>query len=95
MARPLSGAGISPSEKRQAYPGAPKNACKLGKFGHMGHVREYTRRELVEFARHFRMRCECVIYRGTYEGAVMNVLGFALPRLRPFQMLVLRKPDNG
>jgi SAM-dependent methyltransferase len=68
---------------------------KLGKYGHMGHVREYTRRELVDFARHFRMRCERVIYRGTYEQAVMNALGFALPRLRPFQMLVLRKPDNG
>jgi len=68
---------------------------KLGKFGHMGHVREYTSRELVDFTRHFRMRCEYVIYRGTYDRAIMNVPGFVLPRLRPFQMLVLRKPING
>ena len=65
---------------------------KLGKFGHMGHVREYTPQEIVDFARHFRMRCESIIYRGCYEQTTMNALGFAMSQLRPFQMLVLRKP---
>lgn len=65
---------------------------KLGKYGHMGHVREYTTREVADFARNFHLRCESVVYRGTYGRPVMNAVGFALPRLRPFQMLVLRKP---
>jgi SAM-dependent methyltransferase len=61
---------------------------KLETLGHMGHVREYTTREVAELLGAIGFRVDEVVYRG---GHGRGVVGFAerlLPSLRPFFTLV-------
>jgi SAM-dependent methyltransferase len=72
---------------------------KLHTLGHMGHVREYTVREVQEFMRHIDLSLETVVWRHRDRRAIYRVAATVLPPLSPFMSLVLRKqgrrPDLG
>jgi SAM-dependent methyltransferase len=66
---------------------------KLDTLGHMGHVREYTTREVVDFLERLGFRTEEVIYRGRFASRLGWKAGVTavLPSLRPFFMVVARR----
>ncbi|HHO50010.1 MAG TPA: class I SAM-dependent methyltransferase [Deltaproteobacteria bacterium] len=64
--------------------------AKLEEIGHMGHVREYTVPEVVEFLDHVGFDVESVTFRGGYPGRVGRAAARLLPRLRPFVSYVAR-----
>jgi len=57
---------------------------KLRTIGHMGHVREYTPREVREFLSAIGFRVKRIIYRGTSGFALADVVGRVIPPLRSF-----------
>lgn len=63
---------------------------KLDTLGHMGHVREYTTREVLDFLGRIGFKRHEVIYRGGGERPGITVRLF--PRLRPFFSVVTTKP---
>ena len=65
---------------------------KLERFGHMGHVREYTSKEVVEFLSQIGFNVETVIYRGTYESKLNRLITKIRPNLRPYFSCVATKP---
>jgi SAM-dependent methyltransferase len=65
---------------------------KLQTIGHMGHVREYTRTEVVEFLQSVGFAVTALIWRGEYEHRVKQALIALLPHLSPFVTYVARKP---
>jgi SAM-dependent methyltransferase len=65
---------------------------KLQTIGHMGHVREYTRTEVVEFLQTIGFAVTAVIYRGEYERRLKQALIALLPRFSPFVSYIARKP---
>ena len=67
---------------------------KLETLGHMGHVREYTTREVTEFLVRLGLRVEKVIYRGGHGRGIVGVAERLAPSLRPFFTLVARKVDS-
>jgi len=65
---------------------------KLETLGHMGHVREYTTREVSDFLSRLGFQIDAIVYRG---GHGRGIVGFAerlLPALRPFFTIVASKP---
>lgn len=64
--------------------------AKLEEIGHMGHVREYTVREVVEFLGNVGFEVESITFRGGYPGRVGRAASRLLPRLRPFVSYVAR-----
>ena len=68
---------------------------KLETLGHMGHVREYTSREVVEFLHQIGLHPKQVIYRGKYKNQVKQILARLLvaPSLKPFMTIVAEKPQ--
>jgi SAM-dependent methyltransferase len=66
---------------------------KLQTIGHMGHVREYTRTEVVEFLQSIGFVVEGVLYRGEYGSRIKRAVIAALPRFSPFVTYVARKPS--
>ena len=67
---------------------------KLETLGHMGHVREYTTREVADFLERVGFRVEKVIYRGGHGRGLVGVAERLAPFLRPFFSLVAAK-DGG
>ena len=65
---------------------------KLEDIGHMGHVREYTRTEVVEFLQTVGFEVTTVIYRGGYGNPLKRALIRLVPGLSPFVSYVARKP---
>ncbi|WP_171124255.1 MULTISPECIES: bifunctional 2-polyprenyl-6-hydroxyphenol methylase/3-demethylubiquinol 3-O-methyltransferase UbiG [unclassified Ruegeria] len=57
---------------------------KLRTLGHMGHVREYTTRDVIEFLEHFDLETREIIYRGMRGKRLMRLTQRVFPRLRPF-----------
>jgi SAM-dependent methyltransferase len=61
---------------------------KIETIGHMGHVREYTNTEVIEFLEIIGLQVKKLIYRGTYRGKLpspfASVLLNLFPNLRPF-----------
>jgi SAM-dependent methyltransferase len=57
---------------------------KLEKIGHMGHVREYTTKEITDFLHHLRFEIVRIAYRGSYSGRLSKLLIRQFPKLRPF-----------
>lgn len=57
---------------------------KLRTIGHMGHVREYTPREVREFLSAVGFRVQKTIYRGTSGFALADAVGRVIPPLRSF-----------
>lgn len=64
---------------------------KLETLGHMGHVREYTTREVSEFLERIGFTIEEIVYRGTFDRLWADTICRALPALRPFASYVARK----
>jgi SAM-dependent methyltransferase len=65
---------------------------KLETIGHMGHVREYTRTEVVEFLETVGFEVTAIIYRGEYQNPLKRTLIRLMPSLSPFVSYVARKP---
>ncbi len=61
---------------------------KLEKLGHMGHVREYTPREVVEFLQRVGFAPTSIIYRGGYDEWIRRGITVLVPSLRPFVTVV-------
>ena len=64
---------------------------KLDTLGHMGHVREYTSREVVEFLARIGFESTRLIFRGGYDDAVRRVVTAAAPTLLPFMTVIARR----
>ena len=64
---------------------------KLETLGHMGHVREYTAREVGDFLTRIGFAVEEVIYRGGHGRGLVGVAERLLPSMRPFFSLVAIK----
>jgi len=64
---------------------------KLEALGHMGHVREYTTREVSDFLTQVGFSIDTVIFRGGYGRGVVGIAERVAPSLRPFFTLVAKK----
>ena len=65
---------------------------KLLKLGHMGHVREYTSFELIDFLQKVGFVIDRIIYRGRYRSKKSQLLLQVFPSLRPFISYIGKKP---
>lgn len=65
---------------------------KLESLGHMGHVREYTTREVTEFLQSVGFTVGNVIYRGRFNTNFKQLFARMIPSLRPFVSYVASKP---
>jgi SAM-dependent methyltransferase len=61
---------------------------KLDTLGHMGHVREYTTREVSEFLARVGFEVETVVYRGGHGRGLVGLAERLVPALRPFFTLI-------
>jgi SAM-dependent methyltransferase len=61
---------------------------KLASLGHMGHVREYTAREVTAFLARIGFRVETVIYRGGHGRGPVGLAERFVPSMRPSFSLV-------
>ena len=66
---------------------------KLETLGHMGHVREYTTREVSDFLDQVGFRVDKIVYRGGHGRGVVGIAERLAPSLRPFFALVATKAD--
>jgi SAM-dependent methyltransferase len=64
---------------------------KLETLGHMGHVREYTVREVAEFLARIGFRVDEVVFRGGYGRGVVGLVERAAPSLRPSFTMIASK----
>lgn len=65
---------------------------KLETLGHMGHVREYTAREVCDVLGDVGFRVERLVYRGGHGRGVVGLVERLAPSLRPFFTVVARRP---
>lgn len=65
--------------------------AKLERLGHMGHVREYTARDVTAFLGHLGLDVVHTVWRSTYGGRVYRHVDRFLPTLSPVMTLVARK----
>jgi len=63
---------------------------KLEHLGHMGHVREYTTREVSEFLSRCGFRLQTFVFRGRYDQILARQVVRLIPSLRPFVTYVAR-----
>lgn len=63
---------------------------KIQQLGHMGHVREYTCKEVHEFLTRMGFDVESVIHRGRYQG-IRAIIAALFPRLNPFMQFMAKK----
>jgi SAM-dependent methyltransferase len=63
---------------------------KLELIGHMGHVREYTTREVSDFLSRCGFRLQALIFRGRYDQIMAQQAARLIPGLRPFVTYVAR-----
>ena len=66
---------------------------KLETLGHMGHVREYTATEVTGFLRRVGFEPEEIIYRGSLQSKLDNLIIRLKPNLRPYFSCIARKPS--
>jgi 2-polyprenyl-3-methyl-5-hydroxy-6-metoxy-1,4-benzoquinol methylase len=67
---------------------------KIEDIGHMGHVREYTPTEVIEFLQAIGFEVTQVIFRGRYFGIPKRTLISLIPRLCPFVSYMASKPGK-
>jgi ubiquinone/menaquinone biosynthesis C-methylase UbiE len=67
---------------------------KLRDIGHMGHVREYTPVEVVEFLQKIGFEVTALIFRGEYSALLPRTAIRLIPRLSPFVSYVAKKPGR-
>jgi SAM-dependent methyltransferase len=65
---------------------------KLERLGHMGHVREYTTTEVIEFLAAIGFAVTKIIYRGQFHTRLRNLAIRAFPALSPFVSYIAVKP---
>jgi SAM-dependent methyltransferase len=65
---------------------------KLRTVGHMGHVREYTTREVADFLTRVGFRPEKIVFRGGHGTGAAGIVERLAPALRPFFTIVASKP---
>ena len=65
---------------------------KLETLGHMGHVREYTSREVIDFLERIGFVVTKLICRGRYNSNVAQAVARLSPTMRPFLTYVAEKP---
>jgi SAM-dependent methyltransferase len=65
---------------------------KLERLGHMGHVREYTTTEVIEFLAAIGFAVTEIIYRGQFHTRLRNSLMRLLPNLSPFVSYIATRP---
>jgi SAM-dependent methyltransferase len=82
------------NEGHAASSGVYQQYEKLETLGHMGHVREYTTREVVDFLRRSGFNVEKVVFRGGHGRGPVGILEKLVPSLRPFFALVARKGES-
>lgn len=71
--------------------GVYEQYSKLNSLGHMGHVREYTVSEVVDFLDHLGFAASEIIYRGGCSTRVRRAAGRLFSSLRPFFTCVAKK----
>jgi SAM-dependent methyltransferase len=65
----------------------------LSEFGWMGHVREYTSKEVSDFLSAVGFKVTYVIYRGEYSNIFVKTASVGFPRFLPYFSLVATKPS--
>jgi SAM-dependent methyltransferase len=65
---------------------------KLRTLGHMGHVREYTTSETVEFLQRVGLVVESLVYRGGHGRGIVGLAERLVPSMRPFFAVIARRP---
>ncbi len=65
---------------------------KLETLGHMGHVREYTTKEVTQLLTRIGFEVESVVYRGGHGRGPTGVVERLAPSWRPFFAVCARKP---
>lgn len=65
---------------------------KLQSLGHMGHVREYTKTEVLEFLENVGFSVNGLIYRGRYGTNLRQLIVRTFPGLSPFISYIATKP---
>lgn len=65
----------------------------LRKTGWMGHVREYTSKEVVDFLLAIGFKLEVLVYRGGYTNPLAQGLSTLIPRLNPYFSCIATKPQ--
>jgi SAM-dependent methyltransferase len=65
---------------------------KLEKLGHMGHVREYTTTEVIEFLEKIGFSVTKVVYRGQFHTRLRNLVMRLRPNLSPFVSYIATRP---
>jgi SAM-dependent methyltransferase len=68
---------------------------KLTRVGHMGHVREYSVNEVLEFLNQMGFEVPELIWRANYGARWANLCLKAFPKLRPFVSFIIKKPLIG
>lgn len=64
---------------------------KLETLGHMGHVREYTTREVTELLVQLGFEVEALVFRGGHGKGIVGLAERLAPSLRPFFSVVAKK----
>ena len=68
---------------------------KINEIGHMGHVREYTAKEVQEFMEKIGFKLQKIEYSGQTNGGIkaklFNIIEKIIPSLRPNMRLVFEK----
>jgi SAM-dependent methyltransferase len=65
---------------------------KLRTLGHMGHVREYTTSETVDFLDRIGFSTESLVFRGGHGRGIVGLAERVAPSMRPFFTVIARKP---
>ncbi|NRB70557.1 MAG: class I SAM-dependent methyltransferase [Xanthomonadales bacterium] len=73
--------------------GVYRQYAKLQSLGHMGHVREYTRRETVSFLKQIGFVSETIYFRGGYGRGLVGLAEKLAPSMRPFFSVIARRPE--
>jgi SAM-dependent methyltransferase len=82
------------NEGHAASSGVYQQYEKLETLGHMGHVREYTTREVSDFLRRSGFNVEKVVFRGGHGRGPVGIVEKLVPSLRPFFALVASKGES-
>jgi SAM-dependent methyltransferase len=65
---------------------------KLRTLGHMGHVREYTTSETIDFLHRSGFATEDLVFRGGHGRGVVGLAERLTPSMRPFVTVIARRP---
>jgi SAM-dependent methyltransferase len=67
---------------------------KLRSLGHMGHVREYTTLETIDFLERVGFAVESLVFRGGHGRGIVGLAERLAPSMRPFFTVIARRPTE-